>query len=215
MHWTRMAKTILIVVLSLFAFSIMVDVAYSAGKGREAKEKPHGIKKKEGRLPPGFSKGEKRGFIDGHPPGWSKGEKKGWRNKLPPGLGDGKSKEKIEKFNNKLKNAEAKIRERAENKKLGEKGLEKALMHLNLAARKGVPISSAQELMEQMIKHGATSDSIEKAARAYAYGVDNKTDFKGLSQFVTKKLNDGYMGDDLAIAIYNEIDGKRNNRGGD
>ena len=38
--------------------------------------------------PPGFGKGEKKGWQgESKPPGWSKGKKKGWKDAgMPPGL---------------------------------------------------------------------------------------------------------------------------------
>ena len=47
---------------------------------------------------------------------------------------------------------------------------------------------------------------MERASRAYAYGVGKKTDYKGLGRFITNKLKEGYRGDELAEAIYDEID---------
>lgn len=93
--------------------------------------------------------------------------------------------------------------------------LEKAVLYMNLAARSGVPVKSASRLIEQMLKNGADTESIEQATKAYAYGVGKKADFKGLGRFVTDKLKEGKKGDDLIIAIYDEIDRRAHGRRGE
>lgn len=56
-------------------------------KGWEGGDMPPGLAKKEGWLPPGLSKEEEAEWKNGRPPGWSRGEKVGWRGAdMPPGL---------------------------------------------------------------------------------------------------------------------------------
>jgi len=48
---------------------------------------PPGIEKKGGWMPPGLSKEEHAEWKNGRPPGWSRGEKEGWKGAdMPPGL---------------------------------------------------------------------------------------------------------------------------------
>jgi hypothetical protein len=208
-------RVLLMVALSLLAFSLMEHQAHSEGKGRGTKGMPPGLERKGGRLPPGFSKGEKRGFMEGRPPGWRQGEKKGWRDMLPPGLQKEKKRGVIEAFNKKLMDGERKIKQKAEGKKLGKNALNKALLYMNLTARSGVPVEAAVELIDRMVENAADPDTMERASRAYAYGVGKKADYRGLGRFVAEKLKEGYSGDKLAVAIYDEIDRRTGGSGGD
>lgn len=48
---------------------------------------PPGMEKKGGWMPPGLSKEEQAEWKNGRPPGWSRGKKEGWKNAdIPPGL---------------------------------------------------------------------------------------------------------------------------------
>ncbi len=205
----RRAKSLSVLLILAFSILLLSEAGHQAlggGKGKGATGTPPGLHKKEGKLPSGFHKGEKRGFIGGLPPGWSKGEKEGWRDKLPPGLDPERDKEKLKAFNKKLENAEKRLKKKVGAGKLKGKDADEACMYMSLAARRGVPVNEASELVSSMLDRGADMKSIEKASRAYAYGADKKADFRGLGGFVTRKLKEGLRGDELARAIYEEID---------
>ncbi len=201
-------KFTIIMVLSVFAFSAIVYQSYSeAETGGVQGQKPP--KKKPGKQPPpppALTKGEKWGFVEGEPPGWSKGHKEGWRDMLPPGLQKGRDKGKIKAFKVKLKSAEDKIKKASEKSKLSRKELKEALLYMQIAARSGVPPEAASGLVARMVREDEFTDSIEKATRAYAYGLDKQIDFDGLGHFVAQKLKEGLEGDSLAEAIYDEVD---------
>ncbi len=236
MFWKIKTKFTIIMVLSVFAFSAVVYQSYSEAEtggvqdqrppqqglqsqrpqpgqeGQQTSEKEQGQKlpgKKPGKQTPpspGLTKGEKWGFVEGEPPGWSKGHKEGWHDMLPPGLQKGRDKDKIKAFKARLKNAEDKIKKASEKSKLSRAERKEALLYMQVAARNGVPPEAASGLVARMVREGEYPESIEKATRAYAYGLDKQIDFNGLGRFVAQKLKEGLRGDSLAEAIYDEID---------
>lgn len=125
---------------------------------------------------------------------------------LPPGLRKGRDKEKIKAFKGRLKNAEDKIKKASEKSELNRAERKEAVLYMQIAARSGVPPEAVSGLVARMVRKGEYPDSIEKATRAYAYGLDKQVDFDGLGRFVAMKLKEGLKGDSLAEAIYDEID---------
>ncbi len=150
---------------------------------------PPGIEKKGGWMPPGLSKEEQTDWKDGIPPGWEKWtnqKKKGWKKEL------GKAKENVHKRAKKLKN-------------FSKEDLDKALLSVEAAARKGIPIKYAQGLVEKAMEKDIKGKGFETASRAMAYGVGKEIDFDQLGKFVHKKLDKGLRDDKLSIEIYKEI----------
>jgi hypothetical protein len=167
---------------------------------------PPGIEKKGGWMPPGLSKEEHAEWKEGKPPGWSRGKKEGWKGSdVPPGW-EKWSDEKQRGWEKKLE--EAKSRLKGSGKKLkdfSEEDLHSALLSLEAAARKGVPIEHARDLIEKAMERRIRGQDLETASRAMAYGVGKEVDFEPLGKFVNQKLDAGLRGDELSIAIYKEI----------
>ena len=71
--------------VTIVTFLLVGSVAFAQGKGKGTSDSP-----------PGWSKGEKKGWKadvppglqkkGDKPPGWDKGKKKGWEAGVPPGL---------------------------------------------------------------------------------------------------------------------------------
>jgi len=178
---------------------------------------PSGLKKKGTWLPPGLSEAEQAEWKNGRPPGWSRGEKRGWQGRdMPPGLtkkgeeyppGWGKwSKEKRKEWEKELRKAREKVRNRVKNlKEFSAEDANSALLSIERAARKGVPIKYALGFVEEALEKGIRGRGIETATRAMAYGVGKEIDFEQLGKFVHKKLEEGLRGDNLSVEIYKEI----------
>ncbi len=190
---------------------------------------PPGIAKKGGWIPPGLSKQERGKWKDGRPPGWSRGKKKGWRGadmppglakkggQLPPGLAKKTppgwkkwDRDKKKRWNKKIAKARKRVRGKARNlKDFSEEDLNDALLSVEAAARKGVPVRHALDLVEEAMEKGIKGRGIETASRAMAYGVGKEIDFDQLSYFIHRKLDAGLRGDDLSVEIYKEIARRR------
>ena len=164
------------------------------------------------------SKGKGRGEK---PAGWLKGEKEGWKGgAMPPGLAKSGppgwakwSDEKKTEWQHKLREAKEKVRRKAKKAKgFSKASPERALLSLEMAARAGVPIKHAGDLVEKAMEKGIRGRGIETATRAMAYGVGKEIDFDRLGKFVRKKLDQGLRGDDLAMAIHKEIERRHEER---
>ena len=193
---------------------------------------PPGIEKKGGWFPPGLSKEEQAEWKDGRPPGWSRGEKQGWKGAdvppglakkvghLPPGLaksvppGWGKwNDEKKEGWEKEIEEARVRVRARAkELKDFSDEDLDSALVSVQAAARKGVPIRHARGLVEKAMEKGIKGRGLETASRGVAYGVGKEIDFDQLGKFVHRKLDEGLRDDELSIEIYKEIASRHEER---
>ena len=185
---------------------------------------PPGIEKKGGWMPPGLSKEEKDKWKHGKPPGWTRGEKEGWKGAdMPPGLakkggqlpaGLAKSfppgweklnDEKKKGWEKKLQGEKEKVRGRAKGlKDFSEEDLDSVIGSVEAAARKGVPIRHARDLVEKAMEKGIRRRGLETASRAMAYGVGKEIDFDQLGKFVHKKLDEGLRDDELSLEIYKE-----------
>lgn len=193
------------------------DKSHGWGKGEKKgweNNVPPGIEKKGDWMPPGLSKEEQAEWKNGRPPGWSHGEKEGWKGAdMPPGLAKG-TPHGWKKWNNERKQrwerelVEAKEKARSRVKKLkgfSKEDLGSALVSIEAAARKGVPIRHARGLVEKAMEKGIRGRGLETASRAMAYGVGKEIDFEQLGVFIHRKLNEGLRGDELSIEIYKEI----------
>lgn len=193
---------------------------------------PPGIEKKGSWMPPGLSKEERAEWKNGKPPGWTRGDKEGWEGTdMPPGLSkkDGRLPPGLakstppgwEKWNDKkkkgwkkeLKKTKEKVRGRAKKlKDFSEEDLDSALVSIEVAARKGIPIRHARGLVEKAMEKGIKGRGLETASRAMAYGVGKEIDFDQLGKFVHKKLDEGLRDDELSIEIYKEIANRHEER---
>ena len=130
------------------------------------------------------------GLARKNPPGWQKWDnekKKSWEEQLGEALGN--------------------IRQRTKNKKgFSKENLDSALLSIEAAAREGVPVESARELIELSIKYGLQGNALETLSRATSSGVGKDIDFDQLNNFVEKKLDDGLRDDELLDEVYKEID---------
>lgn len=199
MRRSRTYKSVLVSVL-LVSVAALIPIGVASAKrppGWDKGEKkgwtsdvPPGIEKKGGWMPPGLSKKEKAEWQDGHPPGWGRGRKLGWSSDVPPGW-DKWTKEKRKGWQKNLKEAKS--------------DLESGLISVEMAARKGVPIKHAKAIVVAAMANGVKGEGIEKATRAVAYGVGREVDFDQLGKYVNEKLGEGLKGDNLAIEIYKEV----------
>ncbi len=169
------------------------------------------------------SKGKGRGEK---PPGWLKGEKEGWKGAdMPPGLSkkggelspglaksappgwDKWNDEKKKAWQKELGEAKESIRRKAKKvKRFSGTRLDRALVSVETAARKGVPIKHARGVVQKAMEKGIKGKGIEAAIRAMAYGVGKAIDFEQLGKFVHKKLDQGLRGDDLTMEIHRKIE---------
>lgn len=168
-------------------------------------------------------------WADGNPPGWSRGKKTGWRGEsAPPGQmkkqGEQTRKHdremrqvyppyarewdagKKEEWNAKLERARKRVIERLKTRGVGKGDAESALISLENGARQGVPLETAEAVINKAISKRMPGEDIEKITRAMSYGVDKDTDYDKLGRFVTMKMDDGESGNDIARSIYKKID---------
>lgn len=175
---------------------------------------PPGIEKKGGWMPPGLSKEEQAEWKDGNPPGWSSGKKEGWKGAdIPPGLAKSTppgwkkwTNQKKKGWEKELGKAKEKVHKRAKKlKTFSKEDLDKAILSVEAAARKGIPIKQVQGLVEKAMEKDIKGKGFETASRAMAYGVGKEKDFDQLGKFVHKKLDEGLRDNELSIEIYKEI----------
>jgi hypothetical protein len=81
-----------------------------------------------------------------------------------------------------------------------------AVISLEGAARKGVPLKHVEANMTNAITRGMRGRDIETMTRAMSYGADKDTDYSSLDRSIEKHMNAGETGDDLALSIYKAID---------
>jgi len=125
--------------------------------------------------------GKKPGQPEDPPPGWEKGKKEGWENQFPPGWSNW-DKPKRQEWQRGLARAKAAIRKREEAR------LAAALRALEMAARKGAPISTSEEMVKAGLEHGL-----------------GPFDFEPLGKFVVEKVRQGLRGEKLSKAVHEEV----------
>jgi len=186
-------KWLLIMIVFIFLLFSTNRVLWAQGKG-------------DIKIPSGWEKGEKRGWEGNVPPGI---EKKG--NWLPPGLNKGKpekwDKGKRETWEKELKKAKTKLRKKAKRLKEFSKGdIDMAVLSLESAARRGVPIKYTSEILGRCMEKGIKGRELETISKALSYGVDKEVVFDKISNFVYKRLSEGVKDNELSIEIYKEIE---------
>ena len=164
----------------------------------------------EGGTPPGWSRGKKSGWDGtGTPPGEMKKDgkqNKGIDRKYPPGS-EGWNEKKKEKWGENVDAARERIRTKARQKKgTSEEYQESAVRSIEGATREGVPVERAETVVEKAIERDMSGADIEKVTRAMSYGADKNVDYEKLDPFITKKIDSGESGDELAVSIYKEVD---------
>jgi len=198
MNYQHAGKRALVLAMLSVAVLIFLPYAYSEGKNRGKDE-----------VPPGFSKGEKKGWKEGRPPGWTEGEKKGWQSALPPGLEEGAGEKGRQAFQAKLSAAEEAIREKARGKRLGKEITEDILVSFNLGTRNGAPVNETAEVVGAMVDYDHEPDDVARTTRALAYGASREVDLSGMGGYVKALVQAGLRGDDLSLAVYEEIERRR------
>ncbi len=190
------------------------DKEKGENKGRTSEVNP-GNDEKGGQMHSDMNKDKSMSRKKGNPPGWSHGAKEGWKGAgMPPGLArknpPGWQKwdnEKKKSWEEQLGEALGNIRQRTKNKKgFSKEDLDSALLSIEAAAREGVPVESAREIIELSIKYGLQGNALETLSRATSSGVGKDIDFDQLNNFVEKKLDDGLRDDELLDEVYKEID---------
>ena len=93
-RWLKVWVVVLIAVSMVLTCTVVLAQGKGKGRGDEPPgwqkgekkgwkgDVPHvppGIEKKGGWMPPGLSKEEQAEWKDGRPPGWGRGEKDGWK----------------------------------------------------------------------------------------------------------------------------------------
>ncbi len=133
-------------------------------------------------------KGKKIGQLDTHPPGWKKGKKVGWTTEFPPGWKnwDAGKRQRWEHGLGRAKNA---VRKHTEAR------LDAALRALEIAARKGTPLDHAEKMAKAGLEHGL-----------------GPFDFEPLGKFVIERVKDGVKGEELSMAIHEEVSRRRQER---
>ena len=164
----------------------------------------------EGGTPPGWSRGKKSGWDGtGTPPGEMKKDgkqNKGVDRKYPRGS-EGWNEKKKEKWGKDIDAARKRIRKKAgERKGYTKEYEESAVKSIEGAASEGVPVERAETVVEKAMEKDMSGGDIEKVTRAMSYGADKNVDYDKLDSFVTKKIDSGESGDDIAVSIYKEVD---------
>jgi hypothetical protein len=162
-------------------------------------------------------------WTDGNPPGWSRGEKTGWGDAgappgqmkkhgepgiihlYPPGSENWDTRRK-EDWDGKLGQSRARILERMRAMGMSPEDEESAIISIERAARKGVPLQPLEGSMDRAITRRMRGPDIERMTRAMSYGADKNIDYNRLDKFIERKMNEGETRDDLALSIYKEID---------
>ncbi len=189
---------------SIFVVISTTIPAYAQGKGRGQKEIPPGWEKGEKKgwfsdVPPGLAK--KEGWI---PPGWSKGEKEGWKNAFPPGW-ERRSKKEQNSWKENLNAAKNSIKEKGKKASFPQEEVEQTSTSLEIASRIGVPIEHAKDIVQSAMDKGLRGPAIEKLTRAVSYGVGREVKFDQLGKFVNEKLEEGLRDEELALEVYKEV----------
>lgn len=196
----------------------------SKGKSGEERGKKTAKEDKIKYKPRGMTDADMMEWTDGSPPGWSRGKKTGWGGAgappgqmkeqqtpeitpvYPPGSENWDTRRK-EEWDRKLERSRARILERVRAREgMSREDEESAVLSINGAARKGVPLEHIETTMNRAIARGMHGRDIEKVTRAMSYGADKDVDYSRLDQFTGKKMDEGETGDDLALSIYKEID---------
>jgi hypothetical protein len=146
-----MRKSIL--VLCIVAFAITSTFMTASGQ-------PSGLEKK-GKIPSGFSQGEKSGWQDEFPPGWDKKrdkEKNSWYKD-------------IQKRRNNIVKA-------AKKKGMSDSEAESAANDFEKAARKGVDAKKAENLVKNNIKKGKKADEMSRSVAEESGKIIEKKNMK-------------------------------------
>lgn len=106
--------------------------------------------------PPGL---EKKGKV---PPGFSKGEKAGWQNEYPPGWDKKNEKEKKE-WKDAVKKGRDKVLKAATEKGLSKEEAESAADDFEKGARKGLSPEECESLVKDKIKQGKKGKELSDA----------------------------------------------------
>ncbi len=153
----------------------------------------------------GWTKGKRIGQKSETPPGWKKGLKKGWKKSTPPGW-DNWNKKTRKGWKKNLSKAKKEINAKAKRKGWGAKDREKAVIALEFAARRGVPVGHAGEVVAKCIVHGLTGEDTLRVGVTLSDGVSKGVNFKTLGSQVVEKLKAGYKGEKLANEIHTIIE---------
>ncbi|MCK5534620.1 hypothetical protein KAI68_05845, partial [bacterium] len=152
----------------------------------------------------GWTEGKREGQKSETPPGWGKGLKKGWEKETPPGWNkwDKKARKRWQK---RLVKAKKQIEVKAKKKEWNLENRERAAIALEFAARKGVPIGHARNVVEECIGQGLKGEETLRVGKALSEGVGKGENFQTLGNRVVQKIRAGYKGERLTNEIHNMI----------
>ena len=152
-----------------------------------------------GWVPPGLSAAEQREWKGGQPPGWSRG----------PAAETGACASSSTACASRARTAAADERDAVERlRRWGrERGvqaavLESAVVSVEGAARRGVPVATAERLVRAAAERGIPPRGIEAITRALAYGAERDAVMTNLESFVRESLNAGAAPDAIALGVY-------------
>ncbi|HHO48879.1 MAG TPA: hypothetical protein ENN06_10600 [Desulfobacteraceae bacterium] len=178
-------------------------------------------KSKRYALPPWLDEKDRKAWKDGRPPGWDRGRKTGWQGgDLPPGQARKRAggteyapgsryrwtEQERNRHEERIKNAEERIRELLE-KKGATTGpmLDSATLSLYSAVNRGVPVSTASAVIEQGIERGLSPEGIEQVTRALSYGTERQRDFTDLEKIIRDGMNRGLNDEELTMEVYRAL----------
>ncbi len=193
------------------------DKRVEQSKGAEHRHK-HDYRPKE------VGADEYRQWKNGIPPGWSRGNKTGWNGAgVPPGQLEDRdlearsyppeaerwSKRKKEDWDRQLEESKKRVAESAaKHARASESDRRSAEISVENAARHGVPMQTAEETVDRAIKRGMPGADIERITRAMAYGAGKAIDQERLGVFTRQAIDSGKAGEDVALAVYQEVDAR-------
>jgi hypothetical protein len=200
-----------------------------AQQDRSGRDAPAGRQRGERYVPRGLQEQDLREWQGGSPPGWSRGAKEGWggaavppgqqrrgagmqgreRPVLPPGAEDW-DQPRREDWQQRIERSRERVREKVRGLAGDDAAVhESAVISLEGAASAGVPVEQAEAAIGRGLEAGMTGPEIEQMTRAMAYGAGQGMDGAALGSLVQDRIEAGERGEDLAVAIYQEVDRQR------
>jgi hypothetical protein len=164
-----------------------------------------GPEKEKTWLPSGMTDEEKELWEDGAPV-WTRGNSEGWEAQQEPQGWAGWTEEQQNSWINEIDMGKQKIAELAKSQGLSEDDLKSAVLSLEESAKKGLTVQSALQFILNGMEKNCSGESLEKATRAIAYGVQNGAKEDDLLSFAKTCLLRGLRGDELALSIYKEAE---------
>jgi hypothetical protein len=176
---------------SATALAVAFLLAAAGGSGAWAQ----GAAAAKGWTPPGLSPDEQREWKNGQPPGWRRGPSSDVQP-CPTGSTPCASGAR----------PAAPGEKEADRLGTGAAGVPPAVLDSGWpargAARRGVPVETAERLVRAAAERGVSPRGIEVITRALAYGAERDALVANLESFARESLNAGAAPDAIALGIY-------------